>query len=142
MTSVDITYQIVSIKLTNSDWVAPFSTDHIHITGPIPKDNIDMSDNEAPSEDENFEIPCAAYLVWGDRSIKLTCLYYPSFSLFTDFRECEDGEGIVGAMTEDQDMEDDNGTPFLVLHAKAGLCGPARLYGKRVVHRREEILPT
>ncbi len=158
MTSVDVTYQIVSIKFTNSHWVTPFPTDHIQIAGPISRDSNHISNNEAASEDDDFEIPCSAYLVWGDRSINLTCLHYPSASLFIDFRECEDetanatdranraesvgfsmrdarvcGEDIAGAMTVDEDMRDDNGTPFLVLHVDVELCGAARLYGKRVV---------
>ena len=160
MTSVDVTYQVVAIKLTNSDWVAPFPTDHIQITGPISRGNNHKSDNEAASEYDDFEISCTAYLLWGDGSINLTCLHYPSASLFIEFRECEDetanltgradraesvdvsmrdakvcGEDIVGAMTVDEDMRDDNGTPFLVLHVNVEFYGAARLYGKRVVDR-------
>ncbi len=160
MISVDVTYQIVSIKFTNSHWVTPFPTDHIQITGPISRDDNHISDNEAALEDDDFGISCAAYLVWGDRSINLTCVYFPSASLFIDFRECEDettnataradcaesvgvsmrdarvcGEDIVGAMTVDEDMRDDNGTPFLVLHVNVELHGAARLYGKRVEDR-------
>ena len=45
------------------------------------------------------------------------------------------GGETKSVMTLGEDKRDDNGIPFLVLHVKEGLCGSARLYCKRVVHR-------
>ena len=42
---------------------------------------------------------------------------------------------FVMTMTMDEDMKDDNGTPFLVLHVYERRYGSARLYCKRAVER-------
>ncbi|CAF9930232.1 hypothetical protein IMSHALPRED_008123 [Imshaugia aleurites] len=153
VTSIDFIYQIVQIKPTGSDWVTPSPTDHIQITCRVPRDKPqEPDDDEEACEDEDSAIPCAACLVWGGRSINLTCLYLPAALLFTDFEGCRDetangtdrrdrveslGFGLEtgGGTVLDEDMRDDNGTPFLVLHVIGELHGSARLYCKRVLNR-------
>lgn len=122
-----------------------------------------MSGDE-DAEDDNYGISCLFHLAWGDNSVRLTCLYYPSSSLFTDFGRCidetanaVDEAGHVrsvnvtmqdtvfnmietgGEMTEDEDVRDDDGNPFLVLHVNEGLAESTRLYCKRVTDRQNGL---
>lgn len=157
-----MTYRIICIKPTNTDWLTPRSSDAVQITGPVSKNSTDIYDDEeaAAKEDGNdgFEIPCSAHLTWGDRSIDLECRYYPSFSLFTDVGECADKTADMAdeadrvksvsltmqdaifsekkrehdEIVNDEDMRDDHGNPFLVLHVNRGVCGSTRLYCKKV----------
>lgn len=157
-TSVNVTYRVVGIKSINSDWLTPKPSDLIQITGSLAGVNTPISDGEdAAAEEDPVEIPCEARLTWGKISIHLTCLYYPSAPLFTDFGECKDetvdgadeaerlksvsvtmqsaicsGEEMGGEMAEDEDVRDDDGNPLLVLHVNEGLDGSARLYCKKV----------
>lgn len=109
-------------------------------------------------------IPCAAHLTWGDRSVYLECLYHSSAALFTVAGKCADetadvvadrradrvssvgitmqdaivvvgggGKGNEEGL-ENDDVRDDNGNPFMVLHVNKGLGGSARLYCKKVPH--------
>lgn len=113
----------------------------------------------AEGNDAGFEIPCAAHLTWGDRSVHLECLYHAPAAHFTVAGKCADetadvadkadrvnsvgitmqdaivrkeGKGDKGL--ENDDMRDDNGNPFMVLHVNKGLGGSARLYCKKVLH--------
>ena len=183
-TIVDVTYQIVLIKPTNNrDWLMPSPSDRVQITGPVgsrggnaAKCNeggiveVDVESGQRQGEgDDGFEIPCAARLTWGDRSIHLRCSYYPSVSLFTDPRGRADDETVVVwaddddddddeadevrsvgitmqdaifpeeddedemAVDQDEDVRDDNGNAFMILHVNKGLAGvSARLYCKKV----------
>ena len=115
-------------------------------------------------EDDGFVIPCAAHLTWGDRSIHVTCSYYPSASLFLNSEECAyETLGLVdkpddvksvgvtmqeaifpkeesqGEMGEDGDMRDDNGNAFMILHVNKGLNGSARLYCKKVTNSQNGL---
>ena len=137
----------------------PSPSDLVQITGPVSWHDTTISDDEkaAAEEDDRLEIPCAAHVTWGDRSIHLNCLYHLSAALFTDVGECTDatpnmtnkadpvnsvgitmqnailsGKGKGGEMTEDEDTRDDNGNPFMVLHVNKGLGASARLYCKKV----------
>lgn len=114
---------------------------------------------EEEDDDDCFEIPCAAHLTWGGRSIYLNCLYYSSSAtLFADIGDCSDKTAkmadeayrvsSVGITMQDaifseketeeeiveggEDVRDDNGNPFLVLHVNRGLGASARLYCKRL----------
>ena len=161
---MDVTYQVVRIKPTETDWLTPNPSDLIQIIGPMSGGSTPVPDNEEAAEDDGLEIPCAARLTWGDKSIYLTCLYYPSASLFTGFRGCADNtvdaadeaepvksvgvtmqdaifseEETGGEMVEDEDMRDDGGNPFMVLHVNKGLGGSARLYCKKVTDSQNRL---
>ncbi|CAD6566040.1 MAG: hypothetical protein ASARMPREDX12_007516 [Alectoria sarmentosa] len=163
-TSVDVTYQVVRIKPTETDWLTPNPSDLIQIIGPVSGASTPVPDNEEAAEDDGFEIQCAARLTWGDKSIYLTCLYYPSASLFMGFRGCADKtvnavdeaepvksvgvtmqdaifseEETEGEMVEDEDMRDDGGNPFMVLHVNKGLGGSVRLYCKKVTDSQNRL---
>lgn len=160
-TSVDVTYQIVRIKPSNTDWLTPKPSDLIQIIGPVSGGNTPKADDEdaAAAENDGFVIPCAARLNWDGKSIHLKCLYYPSASIFTGFGECADETANAadeaeraqsvsvtmqdaisredetgGEMVEDENVRDDDGNPFMVLHVNRGLAGSARLYCKKVMH--------
>lgn len=166
LTSVDVTYQVVRIKPTSKDWLTPSPSDIIQIIGPVSRVNTPISDDEEAAEDDGFGVPCAAHLSWGNKSIHLTCLYYPSASLFMDFGGCIDEtanaadeaervrsvsvtmqdvifgkEETGGEVVEDEDVRDDDGNPFMVLHVNEGLgaSGSARLYCKKVPDRQNGL---
>ena len=122
---------------------------------------------EEDDDDDRFEIACAAHLTWGGRSIYLNCLYYSSSAtLFADSGECVDKtakmadepdrvssvgitmqniifsaeERAVDEMVEGgEDVRDDNGNPFLVLHVNRGLGASARLYCKKIPNSRNAV---
>ena len=161
-TRVDVTYQIVRIKPANIDWLIPSPSDLVQIIGAVPRGHATESDDEAAAadeEDDAFEIPCAAHLTWGASSIYLTCLYYPSASRFTVPGECAhmadktDSVKSVGITMQDtifreeeredevaEDMRDDNGNPFMVLHVNKGIAGSARLYCKKITASRNGLM--
>ena len=154
-----MTYQIVRVKPANTDWLTPSPSDLVQIVGPVSKGDGTISDDEeaATEVDDGIEVPCEAHLTWGERWISLTCLYDSSAALFTRVAGCADGAGNVAdeaggvksvaitmqdaifreeeaedEMVEDEDMRDDNGNPFMVLHVNRGLDGSTRLYCKKV----------
>ncbi len=161
-TRVDVTYQIVRIKPTNTDWLIASPSDLVQIMGAVSRGHATKSDDEAAAadeEDDAFEIPCAAHLAWGASSIYLTCLYYPSASHFTASGECAhmadkaDSVKSVGITMQDtiirkeeredeiaEDMRDDNGNPFMVLHVNKGIAGSARLYCKKITASRNGLM--
>ena len=86
-------------------------------------------------------------------------MYHPSAGLITDVGKCADETDRIAdeadrvnsvgitmqdvlsskrenqdEMEEDEDMRDDNGNPFMVLHVNQRLGGSARLYCKKVPH--------
>lgn len=161
MTSVDALYQIVRVKTKSSDWVTPTPKDLVHFFGPVLGGNKYTSNDEATLESDGSKILCAGRVVWGDRLIYLECLYHPSTSLFTDVESWEDetvsakdradrvetvgvsmqnavcrGEQTGRVLTADEDVRDDNGSSFLVIHVNKGLSGSTRLYCKRMMKRR------
>ena len=159
---MDALYRIVRIKPTNRDWLMPSPSDFVQITGPVSRGSTVVSDAEvaaAEEEEDGFRIPCAAHLSWGDRSVSLECLYHSPAAIFTHARKCADEtvnvadeadwvNGVSITMqdaifsqgkTEDEtvegeDMRDDNGNPFMVLHVNNWLGRSARLYCKKVSH--------
>ena len=159
---VDALYRIVRIKPTNRDWLMPSPSDFVQITGPVSRGSIAISDAEevvVEGEEDHFRIPCVAHLSWGDWSVSLECLYQSPAAIFTDAGECADETANVadkvdrangvsitmqeaifrqGKMedetVEEEDMRDDNGNPFMVLHVKNWLGRSARLYCKKVSH--------
>ena len=138
----------------------PSPSDFVQITGPVSRGSTAVSDaEEAAVEEDGFRIPCAAHLFWSDRSVSLECLYHSPAAIFTDAGECADEmvnvadkagrvngvsitmqDAIFGkGKTEDetlegQDVRDDNGNPFMVLHVNNWLGRSARLYCKKVSH--------
>ena len=161
---MDALYRIVGIKPTNRDWLMPSPSDFVQITGPVARGSTAVADaQEAAAEEEEeedgFQIPCAAHLSWGDRSVSLECLYHSPAAIFTRARECADEtvnvadkmDGVNGVSitmqnaifsqgktedetAEEEDMRDDNGNPFMVLHVSNWLGRSARLYCKKVSH--------
>ena len=164
---MDALYRIVRIKPTNRDWLTPSPSDFVQITGPISKGDTAASaaetatakEEEEKEQEDEFRIPCAAHLSWGDRSVSLECLYHSPAAIFTHARERADGTVNVAAGQADrvkgvsitmqdaifahgrtgdetvegeEDMRDDNGNPFMVLHVKNWLGRSARLYCKKV----------
>ena len=136
----------------------PSPSDFVQITGPVSRGSDAVSDAEEEEEEEEdgFRIPCAAHFSWGDWSVSLSCLYHSPTAIFTDAGECADARvdvadranGVSITMqdaifsqgkTEDEtvgeeDMRDDNGNPFMVLHVNNWLGRSARLYCKKVSH--------
>ena len=167
-TSVDATYQIVRIKPAKAGWLTSNPSDLVHIKGPLSEGNTSICDFEEEAEDNGFKIPCVA---WRDRLIHLTCLYNPSASIFTDFGGYADetvntadeaepiksltvkmqkaifGEESTGEKrVEDEDMRDDGGNPFMVLHVNKGFIGvnkgfigSARLYCKKFADSQDGL---
>ena len=158
---MDALYRIVGIKPTNRDWLMPSPSDFVQITGPVARGSTAVADvEEAAAEEEEeedgFRIPCAAHLSWGDRSVSLECLYHSPAAIFTRARKCADEtvnemDGVNGVSitmqnaifsqgrtvdetAEEEDMRDDNGNPFMVLHVNNWLGRSARLYCKKVSH--------
>ena len=161
--NVDLTYRIVSIKPANTDWLTPSPSDLVQITGPVFKRNTTVSHAEetAAEAEDGFQIPCAAHLTWDDRSVSLKCLYHSSAGILTDVGDCADEtvdkaneadrvnsvaitmqdaifcKGKLGNVTvKEEDMRDDNGNPFMVLHVNIGLGRSVRLYCKKVSYRQ------
>ena len=160
----------------------PRPSDLVQIRGPVFRGDSAVFDDEeaaaavaaeeeAEEEEEGvFEIPCAAHLTRGDRSIHLNCLYYSSSAtLFTDNRECADetvkmadetdrvssvgitmqdvifcaeesGDNKETVEGEGEDVRDDNGNAFLVLHVNRGLGASARLYCKKIPNSRNGLM--
>lgn len=140
----------------------PSPSDFVRITGPISRGSTAISDAKeaAVEEDEDrFRIPCTAHLSWGNRSVSLECLYHSPAAIFTDVGECTDeivnvadkadrvnGVSITmqdaifsqgkteGEKVGEEDMRDDNGNPFMVMHVNNWLGRSARLYCKKVPH--------
>ena len=48
-------------------------------------------------------------------------------------------EETGGEMVEDEDMRDDGGNPFMVLHVNKGLGGSVRLYCKKVTDSQNRL---
>ena len=131
-----MTYQIVLIKPTNNnnsnnrDWLLPSPSDRVQITGPVVsstgskpakcneggKVEVDVVEARArqgkrDDDDDSFdddEIPCAAHLTWGERSIHLRCSFYPSVSHFTDSGGRADDEMVVVGWADDEEEEADD----------------------------------
>ena len=159
---MDALYRIVRIKPTNRDWLMPSPSDCVQITGPVSRGSTAVSDAEEAAveeEEDGFRIPCAARLSWGGRSVSLECLYHSPAAIFTDAGECADETAIMAdkedrvngvsitmqdaifgkgktedETVEEQDMRDDNGNPFMVLHVNNWLGRSARLYCKKISH--------
>ena len=137
----------------------PSPSDFVQITGPVSKGSTAISDAEEEEEEDSFRIPCAAHLSCGDRSVSLECLYHSPAAIFTDVGQCADEtvhvadeadrvNGVSITMqdaifsqgktedetVEEEDMRDDNGNPFMVLHVNDWLGKSARLYCKKVSH--------
>ena len=134
----------------------PNPSDFVQITGPVSRGSTEEA-AVGEEEEDRFRIPCAAHLSWGDRSISLECLYHSPAAIFTNAGECADetvneadkadrANGVSITMqdaifrkgktedetVEEEDMRDDNGNPFMVLHVNNWLGKSARLYCKKV----------
>ena len=123
-------------------------------------------EEEEEEEKDGFRIPCAVHLSWGDRSVSLECLYHSPAAIFTHAKKCADEtvnmateadwvNGVSITMqdaifsqgkTEDEtvegeDMRDDNGNPFMVLHVNVNNWPgrSARLYCKKVSHSQIDL---
>ena len=142
--------------------IGPVSRSNAAISG-----DEEAAEEEDDDDDDRFEIACAAHLTWGGRSIYLNCLYYSSSAtLFADIGECAektakmadepDGVSSVGITMQNiifsaeeravdemveggEDVRDDNGNPFLVLHVNRGLGASARLYCKKISNSRNAL---
>ena len=126
---------------------------------------VEEEEEEEEEEEDGFRIPCAARLSWGDRSVSLECLYHSPAAIFTDAGVCADetvimadkadrvngvsitmqdaifGKGKTEDETvEEEDMRDDNGNPFMVLHVNNWLGRSARLYCKKVSHSQISLM--
>ena len=140
----------------------PSPSDFVQITGPVSRAVSDAEEAAAAEEEEEedgLRIRCAAHFSWGDWSVSLSCLYHSPTAIFTDAGECADAtvnaadkadraNGVSITMQDaifsqektadetvgEEDMRDDNGNPFMVLHVNNWLGRSARLYCKKVFH--------